>query len=120
MVTSGLPNRYEYWNPKNLSYQFLAEANRLWEIETVATNNRVRLTTIQGAVLLHVITVMNAMDAVGATYTRQAVDMARLIGLFGPDGARQNSRRTKARAFTAWALFDWQRYGREPDSSISP
>lgn len=120
MVTTGLSNRYEYWNPKNLSYQFLAEANRLWEIETVATNNRVRLTTIQAAVLLHVITVINAMDAVGATYTRQAVDMAQRIGLFGPNDPRQISRRAKARAFTAWALFNWQRYGREPHRSIPP
>jgi hypothetical protein len=107
MATRELSNRYEYWNPRNYTYQFLAEAKRLWEIET--TSSRVRLTTIQAAVLLHIINIGNAMDAVGSAYTQQAVDMAQRIGLFGAGGAKQETNRSNARVFTAWALFGWQK-----------
>jgi hypothetical protein len=108
MITNELPKRYEYWNPRNMSYQFLVEAKRLWEIET--TSRRVRLTTIQAAILLHLIHVANAMDAVGSIYTQQAVSLAQRIGLFGPSAAGQNTKRSNAKLFTAWALFNWQTY----------
>jgi hypothetical protein len=108
MGTNELSDRYEYWNPRNYGYQFLAEAKRLWEIETMT--NRVRLTTIQASVLLHLSNVMNAIDGVGSTYTELAVDMAHKIKLFGPNGTTQDTKRRNARVFTAWALFNWQRY----------
>jgi hypothetical protein len=107
MTTNELPSRYEYWNPRNPSYQFLAEAKRLWEMEV--TSGRVRLTTIQAALLLSVIGLTNAVDAISSTYTRKAVDMAKRIGLFSPHVAKQNTRRVDARTFTAWAVFNWQR-----------
>jgi hypothetical protein len=109
MATNELSERYEYWNPRNYGYQFLAEAKRLWEIETMSS--RVRLTTIQASVLLHLTNVMNAIDAVGSTYTEKAVDMAHRIKLFGPNDTIQDTKRRTARVFTAWALFNWQRYG---------
>ncbi len=89
-----------------MSYQFFAEARRLWELE--ATSTRVRLTTIQAAILLHLINLVNAIDAVGYTYTTQAVDMARRIKLFGGLVAEQDAKRRHAKAFTAWALYNWQ------------
>lgn len=108
MTTNELPHRYEYWSPRNMTYQFLAEAKRLWEIE--ATGSRVRLTTIQAAILLHLINLINAMDAVGSPYTQRAVSLAQRIGLFGPSGAGQDTKRSNAKLFTAWALYNWQAY----------
>lgn len=102
-----ISHRYEYWNPKNLGYQFLAEAKRLWDIELLS--GRVRLTTIQAGMHLNLVHIMNAMDAAGLSYTQQALDMARRVGLLvPPSGPKQNSRRNRAKAFTAWALFNWQ------------
>jgi hypothetical protein len=114
MATNELSDRYEYWNPRNYSYQFLAEAKRLWEIEIMT--GRVRLTTIQASILLHLTNVMNAIDAVGSTYTQLAVNMAHRMKLFGPNGTKQDTKKRNASVFTAWALFNWQRYD-SPDSN---
>jgi hypothetical protein len=55
--------------------------------------------------------IMNAMDAIGASYLRDAVDMAQRVGLFASvDDSKKGSRKSKAKAFTAWALFNFQRY----------
>jgi dTDP-4-amino-4,6-dideoxygalactose transaminase len=91
-----------------MTYQFLAEAKRLWEIES--TGSRVRLTTIQAAILLHLINVINAMDAVGSSYTQHAVTLAQRIGLFTFNPAGQSTKRSNAKLFTAWALYNWQMY----------
>ncbi|KAK4154424.1 nitrogen assimilation transcription factor nirA [Chaetomidium leptoderma] len=103
---SGLSRRYEYWNPRNLSYQFLAEAKRIWEVEI--TSGRTRITTIQASILIHLGHHFNAMDVLGAPYTQKAVDMAQRIGLFRSQGViQQETRRSRARGFTAWALFNF-------------
>lgn len=52
---------------------------------------------------------LDAMDTVGISYLRQAVDMARRIGLFSAaNRPSQDSRSSRARAFTAWALYNFQ------------
>ncbi|KXX81374.1 Nitrogen assimilation transcription factor nirA [Madurella mycetomatis] len=102
-----IPNRYEYWNHRNLSYQFLAEAERLWDIETAS--RRVRVTTLQAALILHIVHNVHAMDAIGYSYLRQAVNMAKKIGFFSPEsGARRDNKRARAREFTAWSIFNCQ------------
>ncbi|GAB1321084.1 hypothetical protein MFIFM68171_11294 [Madurella fahalii] len=107
MACDRIPNRYEFWNPCNLSYQFVAEAERLWDIETAS--RRVRITTLQAAILLNAAHNMHASDTIGYSYLCRAVNMAKKIGLFSPDsGAKQDSRRTRAKEFTAWALFNSQ------------
>ena len=106
MATNELPNRYEHWNPRNSSYQFLAEAKRLWEMEI--SSSRVRMTTIQAAILLNLISLTNAADAIGFIYTEKAIEMARRIRLFGSQVTKQDTRRSNSREFTAWALYNWQ------------
>ena len=95
MTTNELPNRYEYWNPRNSSYQFLAEAKRLWEMET--SSSRVRMTTIQAAILLNLISLTNAADAIGFIYTEKAIEMARRTRLFGSQVTKQNTRRSNSK-----------------------
>ncbi|KAK4196408.1 hypothetical protein QBC40DRAFT_234412 [Triangularia verruculosa] len=113
MAYPSFHNRYQYWSPHNLAYQFMAEAKRLWELES----DTPRLTTIQAAMLMNVNTNMNAMDEIGFNYTKRAVDMAHSIGLLTPsrdipsfEGHENASQRRKAlsRNFTAWALFNFQ------------
>lgn len=72
------------------------------------TSSRVRITTIQAAVLLTFIHTLNALDAVGPIYATKGIEMAQRIRLLGPQAPSQDPRKSKARAFTAWALFNWQ------------
>ncbi|KAK4651101.1 hypothetical protein QC762_0089200 [Podospora pseudocomata] len=66
LVNAVLANA-SYWSPHNLAYQFLAEAKRLWELES----DTPRLTTIQAAMLMNVNTNMNTMDEIGFNYTKR-------------------------------------------------
>ncbi|KAF5533211.1 C6 transcription factor, partial [Fusarium napiforme] len=64
-------HRTEFWNPRALQYQFLAEARRIRELEAREDS----LTTIQG-LLVSVITYnMNSMDEIGFSYIVQAISM---------------------------------------------
>ncbi|KAK4662408.1 hypothetical protein QC763_0087930 [Podospora pseudopauciseta] len=71
LVNAVLANA-SYWSPHNLAYQFMAEAKRLWELES----DTPRLTTIQAAMLMNVNTNMNAMDEIGFNYTKRYEDTA--------------------------------------------
>ncbi|KAK0736367.1 hypothetical protein B0T21DRAFT_401867 [Apiosordaria backusii] len=113
MAYPSFHHRYQYWSPHNLAYQFMAEAKRLWELES----DTPRLTTIQAAMLMNVNTNMNAMDEIGFNFTKRGVEMANQIGLLtpsrdlsllkGPENALQG-RKALSRSFTAWALFNFQ------------
>ncbi|KAH8646343.1 hypothetical protein BX600DRAFT_490687 [Xylariales sp. PMI_506] len=99
-----MPERYKYWNPHSLGYLFLAEAKRLWELET----GRRRLTTVQAAMLLNTLLTMNGMDKLGWTYIIQAAGVAQQLRLFDADLELKNERERMARNFTAWAFFNFQ------------
>ncbi|KAH7140288.1 hypothetical protein B0J13DRAFT_557476 [Dactylonectria estremocensis] len=98
-------NYEQSWRPEILGNQFLAEAKRLWEAEAKKT----MLTTLQAAMILHVVYSIKGMDNIGLSYLIQAVAMARDMTLFQP--ARQKKGKTKtARDFTAWCLYRWQAF----------
>ncbi|KAK4216540.1 hypothetical protein QBC37DRAFT_86806 [Rhypophila decipiens] len=117
--------RGEHWNPKFIGYQFLAEARRLFDIESEVERPHIlpsdplgpqklkewechQLTTIQACVLLNLTYNCNGSDAIGWRYTARALDMAREIGLF--DGADEyGDRHTQCvRTYTAWAVYLYQ------------
>ncbi|KAG6012949.1 hypothetical protein E4U41_005187, partial [Claviceps citrina] len=110
----GLPRRAEYWNPNTLLYRFLAEARRIWELECGAA----RVTTVQAGILLNAIYTLCGLDEVGQAYRVQAVALAGRMGLFeragggGGEGVDEGSTREdrvlRGRAFTAWALYNWE------------
>ncbi|KAK3383676.1 hypothetical protein B0T24DRAFT_58979 [Lasiosphaeria ovina] len=121
----GLQYRSEYWNPKNLGYQFLAEAKRLFEIEAETErppeqpdnpNSRQksnqweqrRLVLIQSALLLNLIDAFNGFDRVGWRYTLRALDMANEIQLFRATRPDIGQDVRSVRDFTAWVFFGWQ------------
>ena len=88
-----------------LSYQFITEAKRLWDIEDVAGS---KLTTIQAAIVMNVIYNSNGTDRIGSTLLQRAVDMAHDLQLFTFPGYGSHDLMTRARHFTAWCLFIWQ------------
>ncbi|KAJ4295913.1 hypothetical protein N0V88_004615 [Collariella sp. IMI 366227] len=122
----GLQNRSEFWNPKNLGYQFLAEAKRLYEtqseLETPFKNpndpnwgrkyrewEQCRLVTIQAAVLLGLVYNLNGSDRIGwRIFTLRATEMANEMDLLGPPQAQDDPEMQCARTYTAWGLFCWQ------------
>lgn len=102
-----ITKRYEYWNPKNLGYQFLAEAKRLWALEA----GKSKLTTIHAGLVITLFHNMACMDRIRWTYTLQAVAIAYDLQLFDPAKRVKSKKLRNARDFTAWALFSYQRYG---------
>ncbi|KAF5506420.1 Nitrogen assimilation transcription factor nit-4 [Colletotrichum siamense] len=78
-------NRVEYWNPDTLGYRFLAEAKRLWELQT----SEPRVTTIQAGILFSVFHNLCGLDEIGQPYRIHGVNLARW-------------------AYTAWALYNWE------------
>lgn len=121
----GLQGRAEFWNPKNLGYQFLAEAKRLFETEAELERpfpndpdwerkNREweqrRLTTIQAASLLTLIYNLNGSDKIGWRYTIRAVEMGYEIQLFDAPLESLGPEMQCVMTYTAWGLFFWQRY----------
>jgi len=100
-----LTNRAQFWNPHTLSYRFLAEARRLWELEL----SEAKLTTILAGILINLVYNISGADKVGWSYTVQTVQKARAIGLFGAPTEAADERRQRGRDFAAWAVFCWQR-----------
>ncbi|KAM0248381.1 hypothetical protein ACHAQJ_009506 [Trichoderma viride] len=100
----GIPNRDRFWDPKSLRYRFLAEATRLWELES----DKVDLVTVQAATLLNLVYSHNSMDKIGLIYLNHALKKAQQLDLFGDHAMEDNERMIHARVFTAWALFNWQ------------
>jgi hypothetical protein len=53
---------------------------------------------------------MHAADATGTQFTQKGVAMAQRVGLFNPGNTKLDTRMARAKAFTAWALFNFQAY----------
>lgn len=104
---TGIPNRQQFWNPQSLGYKFLAEARRLWELER--ESGAITLPMAQSAALLNIEYNHNGMDKVGYASLKQAITMARDLGIFDADVQAQirSKQMRKAREFFAWALFSW-------------
>ncbi|KAI1378381.1 hypothetical protein F4677DRAFT_466122 [Hypoxylon crocopeplum] len=105
-----IPDRNKFWVPQALGYQFLAEAKRLWELES--RRGVGSLTMIQGAIVLSISATTTAMDKVGTAYLLQAMAMATNMDIFSATTGTDNEKMRRARAFTAWGLFTWQAWQR--------
>lgn len=95
-----MKNRGEYWNPSSLSYRFLAETRRLWELQSEVA----RVTTIQAGTILTNIYAICGLDKFGRAYSLQSIVLADKLGLF--EYHEKLDKRTRdGREFTAWMLF---------------
>jgi hypothetical protein len=101
-----LPDRARHWLPDTLTYRFTAESKRLWEIEGVVGKSR--LTTIQAAQMLRIITDFNGIDKIGPAYTIRAIGMAYDLNLFKSCQDIKSESMRKARIWTAWSLYAFQ------------
>ncbi|KAJ3537587.1 hypothetical protein NM208_g6252 [Fusarium decemcellulare] len=97
-------NRAEYWNPDTLAYRFLAEAKRIWELQSHVP----RITTIQAGMLFSVFHNLCGLDEIGQPYRIHGVALAHKLGIFDthPDGASERIKH--GRTYTAWALYNWE------------
>lgn len=98
-------DRSEYWNPKTLTYRFIAEAKRLWELEA----HHPRLTTIQAGMIFSVFHNLCGLDEIGQPYRLHALALAKSMSLFDRTEGK-SSRIRHGMAYTAWALFNWETY----------
>jgi hypothetical protein len=97
-------NRAEYWNPNTLLYRFLAEAKRLWELESTEA----RVTTIQTGILLNVFYNLCGLDELGQGFRIRALAMAHELHLYDGPIRDQSSRIRRGKLFLAWALYSWE------------
>jgi hypothetical protein len=87
-------------------YQFLAEARRLWELESCHTS----LTNIQAALVLNITYNVNGLDTIGNNYLTYALYHAEQMQLLDPCPEIKDRQMRNARYFTAWSLFNYQTY----------
>jgi hypothetical protein len=98
------PLRAEYWNPQTLGYRFMAEAKRLWELEATEP----RITTVQAGILFTVFHNLCGLDEIGAAYRIQAIALYHKLRLFDNTIGGESLRIERGRAFTAWAMYNWE------------
>lgn len=98
------PRRVESWAIGSLPYAFLNEARRLWDLEVTGEP---KLTTIQAAQILCMRYGSDGADKVGVPLTAKAVELGQQLELF-TRVEKGDTRLSIGRAFTAWALFNWQ------------
>ncbi|KAH7174944.1 uncharacterized protein B0J16DRAFT_364916 [Fusarium flagelliforme] len=98
-----LPDRAEYWNPKTLTYRFIAEAKRLWELEALEPC----ITTVQAGIILNVFYNLSGLDEIGQAYRVSSVSMANKLNLFSGCTPGPTERIRRGNSFTAWAIYKW-------------
>ncbi|KAF5599035.1 n-terminal fungal transcription regulatory domain-containing protein [Fusarium pseudoanthophilum] len=98
-----LPDRAEYWNPKTLTYRFMAEAKRLWELEALEP----RITTVHAGIIFNVFHNLSGLDEIGQVYRISSVSMANQLNLFDTPIPGSSERTRKGNVFTAWAVYSW-------------
>ncbi|KAI1777970.1 hypothetical protein F4818DRAFT_447889 [Hypoxylon cercidicola] len=101
-----IPDRTKFWVPQTLGYQFLAEAKRLWEVES--RKDSAHLTTIQAAIVLSIVANTTAMDKVGTSYLLQAIAMATSLNLFSATMGTENEKMSSSRY--QLNKYSWQRF----------
>lgn len=84
-------------------YRFLAEAKRIWELEA----SEARITTIQAGIIFTVFHNLCGLDEIGKAYRIHATALAHKLRLFDSTMDEGNDRMRNAKAFAAWALYNW-------------
>jgi hypothetical protein len=87
-----------------LTYRFLAEAKRLWELEL--EDEEPKLTTVHAGCLIKATMDVIGHDKPGIAYTIKVVRLAQEIGMFRAP-MNHDQRLNDAIAFTAWGLTIW-------------
>ncbi|EOA89630.1 uncharacterized protein SETTUDRAFT_103856 [Exserohilum turcica Et28A] len=104
-----IENRFRYWEPDGLGYRFLAEAKRIWEMQTINRKNR-NLASVQAALVINIIYNIYGLDKLGTPFGLQGLAIALDLRLFDGNADVKSERVRNARNFTAWCLFNIDRY----------
>jgi hypothetical protein len=91
-----------FWDPDTLTYRFLAEAKRLWELE----DDEPKLTTVHAGCLINAAMGVNGHDKPGITYARKSLSIAQELGIFRAP-LTDDPKLNDAKAFTACGLSTW-------------
>ncbi|ETS78157.1 hypothetical protein PFICI_10219 [Pestalotiopsis fici W106-1] len=91
----------DFWNPRELRYQFMAEARRLWERE----QSRNHIASVQAAAIISYVLNCDGVDKVGFQYLQRAIRMADDMGIFKQYNMVADSTRQAVYLTTAWALY---------------
>lgn len=102
-----VPNRSKLWHPESLTYKFLAEARRLWDLESAGIPC---VTTVQAALFLSLIYSDGSLDNLATSFLDHALSVGKRINMFDISDSRNGVglEMTKAHLFTAWRVFAWQ------------
>lgn len=100
---AGIPDRRKYWDPFSLSYSFLAEARRLWELE----RDQDTLVVAEAAMLLHIAYCHNGIDQLGHDYLLCGLSIGQAIGLFDQGPLSEDQTMSDAMVFAAWSFYRW-------------
>ncbi|KAF7542118.1 hypothetical protein G7054_g37 [Neopestalotiopsis clavispora] len=91
----------DFWNPRELRYQFLAEARRLWERE----QSRNHIASVQAAAIISYVLNCDGVDKVGFQYLQQSIRMAHAMDIFNQYKVVADSTKQAVYLTTAWALY---------------
>ncbi|KAH7561888.1 hypothetical protein BM1_02992 [Bipolaris maydis] len=86
-------------HPESLTYKFLAEARRIWDVELTG---KPQITTIQAALVLSMTYAFNSLDELSTFFLEQAVTMGHHMHLFDASNPEEDPKMAEARLFTAW------------------
>ena len=102
-----ITDRVKVWHPDSLTYKFLAEARRLWDLEPT---EKPHITAIQAALALSQTYVINSLDELSTFFLEQAIAMGQRMHLFDSSKSckPEDAKMAKARIHTAWKTFSWQ------------
>ncbi|KAM0451834.1 hypothetical protein ACHAO4_005791 [Trichoderma viride] len=101
---SKLQGRSEFWNPASMTYRFMAETRRLWELEA----DEKTITKVQAALILQGQYNKSGLDKIGWSYCLQAVATSEEMGLFTTYLRPNRPKWRVVQAMTAWIVFTLQ------------
>ncbi|KAJ6286265.1 hypothetical protein J3E71DRAFT_359029 [Bipolaris maydis] len=96
---------------ESLTYKFLAEARRLWDLELTG---KPQIITIQAALALSMTYAFNSLDELSTFFLKQAITMGHHMHLFDASNPEEDPKMAEARLFTAWKYGEiWVQYPHE-------
>ncbi|KAF2819660.1 hypothetical protein CC86DRAFT_388059 [Ophiobolus disseminans] len=97
-----VPDSTKFWDPDTLTYRFLAEAKRLWELE----DGEPKLTTVHAGCLINAAMDVIGHDKLGIAYATKALSIAHDLGVFRAP-LTDDQKMNEAKAFTSWGIASW-------------
>ncbi|KAF4420540.1 nitrate assimilation regulatory nirA [Fusarium acutatum] len=103
-----IKDRAENWSPQTLSYKFLVEAKRLWELDT---SKRGKLAKCQAGMVMNLLYNVSGLDKIGnSTYLPQSAALAKNLGIYETSTHIEDAKLRLSREYTGWCFHWWQSF----------